>query len=354
MEAAVRTLEAGWATRDFDLFRKHAAPDIVLDWSESVSPNRGVYRGIDEARKLFGAMLEAFSITTWEALSMTSIGHRLAIEGRFAIRGGSSGVETAAVGGQLWNFEEGRVKSVKVFQSGAEAVRAMRIARLEEARLYFVCEALPGGMDAGQLLAAALRGGADIIQMREKARSTDKRLVELAGPFRRAADEHGALFIINDRPDLVAACGADGAHVGQDDRSVNEARRLAGADALIGLSTHSRAQIEAACDGDAWDRPDQISVGPVFKTPTKQGRRATGLGLVELAAGRLSVPWFAIGGIDRDSIDAVTGAGARRVAVVRAIRDADDPEAAADELRRALLGAGATPNPAADQARQLG
>ncbi len=354
MEAAVRALEATWATRDFDRLRKHAAPDIVLDWSESVSPNRGVYRGLDEARRLFGGMLEAFSVTTWEASSMTAIGNRLAVEGRFGIRGDSSGVETTAVGGQLWSFEDGRVTSIKIFQSRAEAVRAMRIARLEEARLYFVCEALPGGRDPGPLLASALGGGVDMIQMREKDQSTDERLVELAGPFRRAAEEHGALFMINDRPDLVSACSADGAHVGQDDPSVEEARRLAGDDALIGLSTHSRAQIEAACADELARRPDQISVGPVFKTPTKQGRRATGLGLVELAAERLSVPWFAIGGIDSDSIDAVTDAGARRVVVVRAIRDADDPQAAAAELRRALVDPGVTPNPAADQARQLG
>ncbi len=354
MEAAVRALEAGWATRDFDLFRKHAAPDIVLDWSESVSPNRGVYRGIDEARKFFGAMLEAFSITTWEAMSMTSIGHRLAIEGRFAIRGGSSGVETAAVGGQLWSFEEGRVKSAKVFQSGAEAVRAMRIARLEEARLYFVCEGHPGGSDPGPLLDAALRGGADVVQLREKEPRSDEEIVGLAAPFRRAVAEYGALFVLNDRPDLVAACRADGAHVGQDDMPVAEARGVAGPEALIGLSTHSPEQIEAACAAPGEERPDQLSVGPVWDTPTKPGRPATGLGLVEFAARESTIPWFAIGGIDPDNVAEAAGAGATRVVVVRAIRDADDPEAAAAELLRALLGAGVIPNTAAHQTRPRG
>ncbi len=354
MEAAVHALEASWATRDFDLLGTHAAPDLVLDWSESVSPNRGVYRGVDEARKLFTGMLEAFSITTWEALSMTSIGHRLAIEGQFAIRGGSSGVETAAVGGQLWTFEDGRVKSIKVFQSGAEAVRAMRIARLEEARLYFVCEGLPGGEDPGPLLAAALRGGADVVQLRERGSRSNEEIVGLAAPFRRAAAEHGALFVLNDRPDLIAACRADGAHVGQDDRPVAEARWAAGPEALIGLSTHSPEQVEAACAAPGEERPDQLSIGPLWETPTKPGRPATGLGLVEFAAREATIPWFAIGGIDPDNVAEVAGAGATRVVVVRAIRDADDPEAAAAELRGALLGTGTTPNPAADQTRPRG
>jgi thiamine-phosphate pyrophosphorylase len=354
MEAAVRALEAGWATRDFELLREHAAPDMVLDWSQSVGPHRGVYRGVDEASGLFGEMLDAFSITTWEPLSMISIGHRLAVEGRFAIRGGSSGVETAAVGGQLWSFEDGLVKSIKVFQSGGEAVRAMRIARLEEARLYFVCEGLPGGGEPGPLLNAALRGGVDVVQLREKATRSNEEIVGLADPFRRAADEHGALFILNDRPDLVAASGADGVHVGQDDMPVAEARGVTGPEALIGLSTHSPEQIQAACAAPREARPDQLSIGPLWGTPTKPGRPATGLGLVEFAAREATVPWFAIGGIDPGNVAEVAGAGATRVVVVRAIRDAHDPEAAAAELRRALPGAGATPNPTADQTRPRG
>ena len=144
MEAAVRALEAGWATRDFDLLRKHAAPDIVLDWSESVSPNRGVYRGLDEARSCSARCSRPFRSRPGRHehdLYRPPAGNR----GPVWDPRGSSGVETAAVGGQLWSFEEGRVTSAKVFQSGAEAVRAMRIARLEEARLYFVCEGHPGG-----------------------------------------------------------------------------------------------------------------------------------------------------------------------------------------------------------------
>jgi thiamine-phosphate pyrophosphorylase len=214
--------------------------------------------------------------------------------------------------------------------------REQRIERLERARLYFVCEGLPGGRPPGELLEAALRGGADLIQLREKSPRCAEELIALAEPFRRAADAHGALFIINDHAELVAECGADGVHVGQDDAPVEEARAIAGPDALVGLSTHSPEQLGAACAAEGDARPDQISVGPVWETPTKEGRPATGLGLIRHAAEHATLPWFAIGGIDPGNVAEVVAAGARRAVVVRAIRDATDPEAAALALRRAL------------------
>jgi thiamine-phosphate pyrophosphorylase len=214
--------------------------------------------------------------------------------------------------------------------------RDQRLRRLEAARLYFVCEGLPGGHDPGPLLDAALRGGADIVQLREKSLRRDEELIALADPFRRAAAQHRALFILNDRPDLVAACEADGVHVGQKDMSVAEARRLAGPEALVGLSTHSRDQVEAACAAAGVDRPDQISVGPVWATPTKEGRPGTGLRVIEYAASEATIPWFAIGGIDTRNVSSVVAAGATRIVVVRAIRDAEDPAAAARALREAM------------------
>src|SRR5687768_17210133 len=111
--------------------------------------------------------------------------------------------------------------------------------RLARARLYFVCDARPGDGDPEPILRAALRGGADVIQLREKSPRCAEEIVSFAEPFRRAADEYGALFFLNDHPELVAACGADGVHVGQDDTPVAEARALAGPGALVGLSTHS-------------------------------------------------------------------------------------------------------------------
>ena len=184
-----------------------------------------------------------------------------------------------------------------------------------------------------ELLAAALAGGVDMVQLRDKSASDDE-LVRAAAVFRRRCDEHGALFWLNDRPDLVAECGADGVHVGQDDLPAAEARRLAGDEVLVGLSTHSPAQLVAAL---AAGEADQLSVGPVWETPTKEGRPAAGLDYVRHAAQVAGDrPWFAIGGIDLGNVREVIAAGASRVVVVRAIRDADDPRAAAEALRAAL------------------
>jgi thiamine-phosphate pyrophosphorylase len=209
---------------------------------------------------------------------------------------------------------------------------------MQDARLYFVCEGLPRGQAPQPLLEAALSGGVDVVQLREKSPRCAEEVVALAEPFRRAAQRHGALFVLNDRPELVAAAGADGVHVGQADMPVAEARAAAGPGAIVGLSTHSAEQLAAARSARGTARPDQLSVGPVWETPTKRGRPAAGLELVEHAAqGEDDPPWFAIGGIDLDNVEQVVAAGARRIVVVRAIRDAADPEAAARELRAALI-----------------
>ena len=210
------------------------------------------------------------------------------------------------------------------------------IERIGRAHLYFVCDGRPNGASPGPLLEASMRGGAGLIQLREPAPRCAEELVVLAQPFRRAADLHDALFILNDQPELVAATGADGVHVGQDDLPVAEARALAGESAVVGLSTHSPAQIDAACAAEGDARPDQISVGPVWETPTKEGRPATGLELIRYAAANATIPWFAIGGIDMRNIDEIVAVGATRAVVVRAIRDAEDPETAARLLRGAL------------------
>jgi thiamine-phosphate pyrophosphorylase len=213
------------------------------------------------------------------------------------------------------------------------------LRRLAAARLYFVCEGRPAGGDPEPLLEAALRGGVDMVQLREKAPRCAEEIVALAEPFRRAAAAHGALFFLNDQPELVGECGADGVHVGQDDAPVPAARAQAGPEALVGLSTHSAEQLDAALAAAGHGRADQISVGPVWETPTKEGRPATGLGLIEHAAAVAGdAPWFAIGGIDERTVGQVVAAGARRAVVVRAIRDAADPEVAARALKEALGG----------------
>ncbi len=200
-----------------------------------------------------------------------------------------------------------------------------RRARLARARLYLVSDA---AID-DRALDAALAGGVDMLQLRDPALA-DHQLLAVAARWREACDRHGALLWINDRADLALAADADGVHVGQDDDAVPDVRKQVGDDVLIGLSTHSPAQLDAGIEAGA----DQLSVGPVWETPTKPGRPAAGLDYVRHAAERQPpVPWFAIGGIDRGNAGEVAAAGAERIVVVRAVRDAADPGAAAAELR---------------------
>jgi thiamine-phosphate pyrophosphorylase len=200
-----------------------------------------------------------------------------------------------------------------------------RRERLADSRLYFVLEAWPHGDDPRPLLDAALRGGVDIVQLREKALEDDA-LMAAAAPFRTACDEYGALLLLNDRPDLVAACGADGVHVGRSDTPVAEARSLVGPERLVGLSVSTLDEL-----GDVGGA-DYVGV-TAFATPTKEDAVAGGLELLRAAAETLTVPWFAIGGIELSNVAEVAGVGAPGVAVVRAIRDAGDPEAAESERR---------------------
>jgi thiamine-phosphate pyrophosphorylase len=313
--------------------------DAILDRRNSNAPWRGLVQGREAARAAFADLRDAVDGVNWEPAETREVGSDMvAVATVISGRGRSSGAEVLARGGWLFAFDGDLLREGILYQSFDEAVLAGRRRRLDRARLYFVCEAQPNGVDPGPLLQAALAGGVDVIQMREKSTRGAEELVTLSRPFVAAAREHGALFFLNDRPDLVAACDADGVHVGQDDEPVARARAVAGPAALVGLSTHSPEQFDAALEAEGDNRPDQLSAGPVWETPTKQGRPAAGLGLVEHAA-RVAgpeVPWFAIGGIDAANVDQVVAAGARRIVVVRAIRDAADPEAAAGELRAAL------------------
>ncbi|HZS30547.1 MAG TPA: thiamine phosphate synthase [Gaiellaceae bacterium] len=199
----------------------------------------------------------------------------------------------------------------------------MNMSRLAGSRLYLVLAAADT-----DVLEPALRGGVDVVQLREKD-MTDADLVAASAAFRTACEKHGALFIVNDRPDLVEACGADGAHVGRADASVAEARALAGAHRLVGLSASTTDELDDVAGAD------YVGV-TAFATPTKEDAVAGGLELVRVAAEKLTVPWFAIGGIDLSNVAEVVAAGAPGVAVVRAIRDAEDPEAAARAFREVL------------------
>ncbi|HEY7257333.1 MAG TPA: thiamine phosphate synthase [Solirubrobacterales bacterium] len=210
-----------------------------------------------------------------------------------------------------------------------EAIGPLRRERLRTARLYFVCEALPRGEEPEAMLQAALTGGVDIVQLREKELDDDL-ILRSARTFRRLCDTYSVPFIVNDDPDLARRCDADGVHLGQDDMPVAEARELLGPEMIIGLSTHSEEQIDAAAPAAV----DYISVGPIWETPTKEGRPGVGLGLVEYAAANSAHPFFAIGGIDPANAAEVAAAGATRLGAVRAIRDAERPQAAAEALRK--------------------
>jgi thiamine-phosphate pyrophosphorylase len=204
-----------------------------------------------------------------------------------------------------------------------------RLAGLRATRLYFVCGRTPGGRPLADVLTPALRGGVDIFQLRDK-RASDDELLAAAAIARELCSAAGALFVLNDRPDLALRAGADGVHVGQEDGTVAEARATVGDDLLVGRSTHEPSQLATTIGAD------YIAVGPVYETPTKPGRPATGIDYVRHAAANARVPWFAIGGIDASNVDAVAAAGARRIVIVRAIAEAADPERAARELRSAL------------------
>lgn len=202
-----------------------------------------------------------------------------------------------------------------------------RCTRLAAARLYLVCDA----RELAEVLPAAIAGGVEIVQLREKNLPDDELLV-LADAARSLCERLGALFIVNDRPIVAREIGADGVHVGQDDMPVAEVRALVGPGMLIGLSTHAPGEIDAVDPSIV----DYIGVGPVHATPTKPGRPGVGLELVRYAAAHAPVPFFAIGGIDTERAPEVIAAGAQRLCVLRAIVCAENPEHAARELRELL------------------
>jgi thiamine-phosphate pyrophosphorylase len=210
-------------------------------------------------------------------------------------------------------------------------------ARLADARLYLCTDSRRSKGDLAQFLDAVLGAGVDIVQMREKGLEAREELA-LLEVFADACRRHGRLLAVNDRADVALAAGADVLHLGQDDLPVPVARRILGPQPLIGRSSHSPAQADATASEPG---ADYFCAGPVWATPTKPGRPATGLGLLAHVARRQPArPWFAIGGITLGRLDDILAAGATRVVVVRAITEADDPAAAARALTQRLRRAG--------------
>jgi thiamine-phosphate pyrophosphorylase len=218
--------------------------------------------------------------------------------------------------------------------SGPQSLRQ----RLNEARLYLCTDAREASGDLEEFLDAVLAAGVDIVQLRQKGIEARRELEHLQ-VFTRAAAKHGRLLAVNDRADVAHAAGPDILHLGQDDLAVPAARAIVGDAMLVGRSSHSGSEVDAAAVEPG---VDYFCVGPTWPTPTKQGRPAPGLQLLRHAADRRTPrPWFAIGGIDLANLDQVLDAGARRVVVVRAITEAPDPAAAAAEFARRLRDAAA-------------
>ena len=205
---------------------------------------------------------------------------------------------------------------------------AERQRRFGDCRLY-LCT--PDRPDLERFLAACIRGGVDVVQLRDK----DLEARPLLARARAAAalcSRAGVPFILNDRPDLALEAGADGVHVGQDDAPPALARRILGPDAVVGFSTHAPAELDAALR----EPVDYLSAGPVSPTPTKPGRPGTGLEYLSYAASRATLPWFVTGGVTPETVPGMVAAGARRFVVVRWLTEAPDPEAAARALRHAV------------------
>ena len=208
---------------------------------------------------------------------------------------------------------------------------------LDHAQLYLCTDARKDRGDFAAFLDAAFTGGVDIIQLRDKTLEAQEEL-ELLHVLRDSAQRHGKLWAVNDRADIAAVTEAPIFHIGQKDLPLTSARKLLGAKAKIGLSSHTTEQVTQALTAPSLD---YFSVGPVWATPTKPGRAAVGVELVKYASEQVRetrslLPWYAIGGIDLENIEQVVAAGASRVVVVRAITEAEDPTEAARQLRACL------------------
>ena len=220
-------------------------------------------------------------------------------------------------------FEELRYKSYTLEKNMWDKMKKIKLLNR---KLYLVTNS--DKFDSEDLfldaVASALKGGVDILQLREKNMPANK-IIELGKKIKLLCGEYNALFIVNDRVDIAFAVGADGVHLGQDDMDIQSAREILGENAIIGVSTHAPEQAQKA----VLDGADYIGVGPVFTTPTKPGRQSVGLEYVKWVSDNIDLPAFAIGGIDLDNVNEVISNGAKKIAVVRAIINSVNPEIAA-------------------------
>lgn len=222
--------------------------------------------------------------------------------------------------GKIYNAEMGKTfkqMRYRIYTVESSLLAYQRKQKLEQSFLYLVTSA------SGKLLSVvegALQGGATLVQYRDKSADDITKLTK-AQQLCQLCHRYGALFVVNDRPDIAIAVEADGVHLGQTDIPVALARQVMGPQAIVGRSTTNKQEMQRALD----EGSDYIGVGPVYETPTKQGKPAVGLEYLRYVAKNCPVPWYAIGGIDMQNFDDVLAAGAQRVAVVRAIMQAEQP-----------------------------
>lgn len=205
----------------------------------------------------------------------------------------------------------------RVYSLESQLTGHYRLQKLAQARLYLITSPVENLLE---VVEAALQGGVTLVQYRDKT-ADDLTRLNFAKSLKELCHRYDALFVINDRIDLALAVDADGVHLGQQDVPVALARQLLGSQKLVGRSTHSPEDLDRALA----EGVDYVGVGPVYETPTKAGRPAAGLAYVRHAVSRASIPWFAIGGINTENLHEVLSAGAERVAVVRAIMEAEQP-----------------------------
>ena len=206
--------------------------------------------------------------------------------------------------------------------------RSSATTRLTDCRLYLCTSDRP---DLEDFLNTCIDGGVDLVQLREK-RLDARPLLHRASIAVRVCHQRRVPFILNDRPDLALECGADGVHVGQDDAPARLARQILGPAAIVGLSTHAPAELDAAMA----EPVDYLSAGPVYPTPTKPGRPGTGLAYLGYVAARTASPWFVTGGVNPETVGPMVASGARRFVVVRYLTDARDPRESAQRLSDAI------------------
>jgi thiamine-phosphate pyrophosphorylase len=211
-------------------------------------------------------------------------------------------------------------------------MRRSRHSALDQAQLYGILDlAYVSEHEALEVAGNILAGGVQVLQLRAK-RQTPERILPLACELSALCRASGTPFIVNDHPHLVPECHAQGTHVGQDDLSVAEARKLAGENAIVGKSTHSLVQACAALQ----EQPDYIGFGPLFATRTKPDYTPIGMDEIRRVQEAVSIPVFCIGGINLGNLREVVVSGARRVVIVSGILRAENPQAYCEECRRVL------------------